>query len=68
MGFDDLSISRRSDPPPSTIHHPACERGQGAASATLSLLRGDKPALQLPEPRGVARESMALRATAARRG
>jgi LacI family transcriptional regulator len=59
MGFDDLSISRYSVPPLSTIHHPAYELGQYAAAAMLCLLRGEKPALKLPEPRVVARESTA---------
>ena len=59
MGFDDLAMSRYSIPPLSTIHHPAYELGQGAAAAMLSLLRGDKPAFELPGPRVVARESTA---------
>ena len=59
MGFDDLSISRYSIPPLSTIHHPAYELGQGAAASMLCLLRGEKPAFKLPEPRVVARESTA---------
>ena len=59
MGFDDLSISRFSVPPLSTIHHPAYELGQGAAAVMLCLLRGEKPALRLPEPRVVSRESTA---------
>lgn len=59
MGFDDLSISRYSIPPLSTVHHPAHELGQGAASAMLCLLRGEKPGFRLPEPRVVARESTA---------
>ncbi|MGA1693757.1 MAG: LacI family DNA-binding transcriptional regulator [Burkholderiaceae bacterium] len=57
MGFDDLSISRYSTPPLSTIHHPAYELGQGAASAMLCLLRGEKPSFVLPGPQVVARES-----------
>ena len=57
MGFDDLSISRYSTPPLSTIHHPAYELGQCAASAMLGLLRGEKPRLQLPGPKVIARES-----------
>ena len=57
MGFDDLSISRYSTPPLSTIHHPAYELGQCAASAILGLLRGEKPSLQLPGPKVIARES-----------
>lgn len=60
MGFDDLSISRYSTPPLSTIHHPAYELGQGAAAAMLTLLRGEKPSFQLPIPRVIARESTDL--------
>lgn len=59
MGFDDLSISRYSIPPLSTVHHPAYELGQSAAMAMLSLLKGEKPSARLPEPRVIARESTA---------
>ena len=64
MGFDDLSMSRYSNPPLSTIHHPAYELGQGAAAAMLCLIRGEKPSFTLPGPRVIARESTAS-ATAA---
>ena len=59
MGFDDVSMSRYSVPPLSTVHHPAYELGQGAAAAMLCLLRGEKPDFRLPGPRVVARESTA---------
>jgi LacI family transcriptional regulator len=59
MGFDDLSISRYSIPPLSTVHHPAYELGQGAATAMLCLLRGEKPSFNLSGPRVIARESTA---------
>lgn len=59
MGFDDVSMSRYSIPPLSTVHHPAYELGQGAAAAMLCLLRGEKPSFSLPGPRVVARESTA---------
>ena len=59
MGFDDLAISRYSIPPLSTVHHPAYELGQGAATAMLCLLRGEKPSFNLPGPRVIARESTA---------
>jgi LacI family transcriptional regulator len=63
MGFDDLSISRYSVPPLSTVHHPAYELGQCAASAMLCLLRCEKPTVVLPEPRVIARESTAAPST-----
>lgn len=63
MGFDDLSISRYSIPPLSTVHHPAYELGQGAAAAMLCLLRGEKPSFNLPGPRVIARESTAAPST-----
>lgn len=59
MGFDDLSMSRYSIPPLSTVHHPAYELGQSAATAMLSLVKGEKPSARLPEPRVIARESTA---------
>lgn len=59
MGFDNLSASRYSIPPLSSVHHPAYELGQGAAAAMLCLLRGDKPDFKLPEPKLVKRESTA---------
>ena len=59
MGFDDLSVSRYSIPPLSTVHHPAYEIGQGSASAMLAMLNGEKPSFQLPGPRVVVRESTA---------
>jgi LacI family transcriptional regulator len=63
MGFDDLSISRYSIPPLSTVHHPAYELGQGAAAAMLCLLRGEKPSFNLPGPRVIARDSTAAPST-----
>lgn len=65
MGFDDLSISRYSIPPLSTVHHPAYELGQGAATAMLCLLRGEKPGPNLPGPRVVVRDSTAPPSTRA---
>jgi LacI family transcriptional regulator len=59
MGFDNLSVSRYSIPPLSTIHHPAYELGQGAAAAMLCLLSGEKPGFKLPGPKLVERESTA---------
>jgi LacI family transcriptional regulator len=59
IGFDDLIASRYSMPPLTTIHHPAYELGQLAAHAMLSLLRGEKPNLPVPQPYVVIRESTA---------
>lgn len=63
MGFDDVSMSRYSIPPLSTVHHPAYELGQRAATALLCLLRGEKPVVSLPGPRVIARESTAAPST-----
>jgi LacI family transcriptional regulator len=63
MGFDDVSMSRYSIPPLSTVHHPAYELGQRAATAMLCLLRGEKPVVSLPGPRVIARESTAAPGT-----
>ena len=57
IGFDDLPASAFTLPPLSTVHHPAAELGRLAASAMLQLLRGTKPAVEVPAPRIVARES-----------
>ena len=57
VGFDDLPVSRYSVPPLSTVHHPAYEVGQLAASAMLQMLRGDKPEATVPAPRVIVRES-----------
>jgi LacI family transcriptional regulator len=59
IGFDDLATSRYSIPPLSTVRQPAYETGQLAASAMLAMLRGDKPAMHVPAPRVIARESTA---------
>ena len=44
-------------PPLTTVHHPAYELGQQAALALLQLLRGEKPAGEVPAPRVIVRES-----------
>jgi len=44
-------------PPLTTIDQPAFELGQLAASAMLSLLAGEKPCVDVPAPRLIARES-----------
>lgn len=57
VGFDDLPSSLYASPPLSTIHQPAYELGRLAASAMLQLLSGQKPVVDLPGPRLIARES-----------
>jgi LacI family transcriptional regulator len=57
IGFDDLSIARYAVPPLTTVHHPAYELGQRAAAAMLQLLRGEQPAVEVPAPRVIVRES-----------
>ena len=57
IGFDDLAMSRYCVPPLSTVQHPTYELGQLAAQAMLSLLRREAPALAVPAPKVVARES-----------
>ena len=57
VGFDDLSVSRYALPPLTTVHQPAYEIGQLAASAMLQLLRGEKPVAAVPGPRVIVRES-----------
>lgn len=57
VGFDDLASAVYSIPPLTTVHHPVYELGQLAAQAMLQLLAGEVPALALPVPRLVVRES-----------
>jgi LacI family transcriptional regulator len=57
VGFDDLAGSVYSVPPLTTVHHPVYELGQLAAESMLQLLAGEKPALELPPPRLVVRET-----------
>jgi len=57
VGFDDLPTSLYATPPLSTVHQPAYELGELAAQALLQLISGEKPTLQLPPPRFIARES-----------
>jgi LacI family transcriptional regulator len=57
VGFDDLSTSLYAFPPLTTVHQPAYELGQLAAEAMLTLLAGDKPVLEMPAPRLIARAS-----------
>ncbi len=57
VGFDDIAGSVYSVPPLTTVHHPVHELGQLAAQAMLQLLAGETPALAMPAPRLMARES-----------
>lgn len=57
VGFDDVAAATFSIPPLSTVHHPVHELGQIAARAMLQLLAGETPALRLPAPRFIVRES-----------
>ena len=57
VGFDDLATSRYTLPPLTTVHHPAYELGQLAATTMLQLLRGEKPTPEMPAPRVIVRES-----------
>lgn len=57
VGFDDLPTSLYALPPLTTIHQPAYELGRLAATAMMQLLAGVKPAVQLPAPRLIVRES-----------
>ena len=69
VGFDNLAASRFWLPPLTTVDHPAYEIGRLAAVAMLQLLRGDSPAVTVPSPRLIVRESTrALQAGATRRG
>jgi LacI family transcriptional regulator len=57
VGFDDLAGSLYMVPPLSTVHNPIQEIGQLAARAMLSLLAGERPQVEVPAPRLIARES-----------
>jgi len=57
VGFDDLAMSRYALPPLTSVHNPAYELGQLAATAMLQLLRGEKPRADVPAPRVIVRES-----------
>jgi LacI family transcriptional regulator len=57
VGFDDLPFARYMLPPLTTVQHPAYELGQLAGTAMLQLLRGEKPAVMVPRPRVIVRES-----------
>mgnify|MGYP001502789896 CR=1 FL=1 len=63
VGFDDVPGAVYMLPPLSTIHYPIHEIGHLAAGAMLSLLAGTRPALVVPPPRLVLRESTRAAAT-----
>ncbi len=65
IGFDDLAGSLYMVPPLTTVHNPIHEIGQLAARAMLGLLAGRRPAIAVPAPRLIIRES--TRAAAATR-
>lgn len=57
VGFDDLIMARYAMPPLTTVRQSVYEIGAEAATAMLSLLRGNRPEVQLPAPALVVRES-----------
>ena len=57
IGFDDLPASLYGIPPLSTIHQPAYELGQIAATAMLQFLSGRQPDVKVPAPQLIVRES-----------
>jgi LacI family transcriptional regulator len=57
VGFDDLPTSQYAIPPLTSVQQPAYELGRLAAVAMLQLLANDKPSVEVPAPRLVARES-----------
>ncbi len=57
VGFDDVAGSLYMVPPLTTVHNPIQEIGQLAARAMLGLLAGERPAIEVPAPRLIVRES-----------
>jgi len=57
VGFDDLAPAKFSVPPLTTIRQSVYEIGSEAASAMLAMLKGVEPAVNLPTPELIARES-----------
>jgi len=43
VGFDDLPIARRTDPPLTTVHQPVQELGREMAKMLIALLAGERP-------------------------
>jgi LacI family transcriptional regulator len=63
VGFDDVAGSLYMVPPLTTVHNPIQEIGQLAARAMLGLLAGERPAIEVPAPRLIVRESTRAAAT-----
>ncbi len=57
VGFDDLAPATFMLPPLTTVHNPIAEIGRSAAQAVLALVAGETPAVAVPVPRLVLRES-----------
>ena len=57
VGFDDVAGSVYMVPPLTTVHNPIQEIGELAARAMLSLLAGERPAVEVPASRLIVRES-----------
>ena len=57
VGFDDLASAKFSVPPLTTIRQSVYEIGSEAAAAMLAMLKGIEPAVDLPTPELVMRES-----------
>lgn len=57
VGFDDVAGSLYVVPPLTTVHNPIQEIGQLSARAMLAMLAGERPAVEVPAPRLVVRES-----------
>ncbi|MEL4178843.1 LacI family DNA-binding transcriptional regulator [Roseateles sp. PN1] len=57
VGFDDLTMSRYTMPPLTTVRQSVYETGTQAAAAMLALLQGTVPAVNLAAPELVMRES-----------
>ncbi len=57
VGFDDLTMSRYTMPPLTTVRQSVYETGTQAATAMLALLQGTQPQVSLPAPELVLRES-----------
>lgn len=57
VGFDDLAPAKFAIPPLTTVRQGVYELGAQAAIAMLAMLRGQAPAVELPQPVLVPRES-----------
>ena len=59
LGLERQFVATYTLPPLTTVHQPGYELGRLAAAAMLQLLAGQKPTIEMPPPRLVARESTA---------